>query len=203
MPRRTEDVVDGVRARAVSTSHYLRRIERAKSEGFITDLDAEQAYRGAFLSFHSIVENTIEYLFLGLLRGRVNHRLASVRPLISVRSDSVAIDVVFGGRKYADWLPYSDHTLRRSHRFFSGGMPFSSLNPSDRTDLDELTVLRNALAHESSHALTRFNRTFVHGKALLPPERRPAGYLRGNHAADQTRFEFLAARTARALQSLS
>ncbi len=203
MARTTTEVVDQVRARAVSTAGYLRRIETVCSEGRITELDAEQAYRGAFLSFHSHVENTLEYLFLGLLRGRVTHRLASVKPLIHVQSDAVATKVVFGGSRYADWLPYNHHTYDRSKIYFASGKPFTLLERPDRRALDHLTVLRNALAHESPHSLRRFHDEFTDGKALPPDQRRPAGYLRGFHAVGQTRFEFLTAQTARNLEALA
>jgi hypothetical protein len=182
---------------------YLRRIESAHTAGIISAPDAEQAYRGAFLSFHSYVENTIEYLFLGLLRGRVTHRLAEVRPLIQVSSDAVATKVVFDGRSYTDWLPYTRHTVERSKLYFAQGSPFTRMSKADRLGLDELTVLRNALAHESSHALRRFRAEFTDGKALPPTQLRPAGYLRGNHAVGLTRFEFLAARAAKALVALA
>ncbi len=202
MAKSVADVTDGVRARAESSRLYLRRIETAYVSGVITELDAEQAYRGAFLAFHSQVENTIEYLFLGLLRGRVKHRLKSVRPLADIASDSVATKIVFNGRPYADWLPFSDHTLRRSRLFFSEGRPFTSLSVGDRTGLDDLSVLRNALAHASHHAMRRFHAVFVDGKSLPTSQRRPTGYLRGEHAAGLTRFEFLAARATHALTAL-
>jgi len=202
LPRTTTDVVDRVRARAVSTADYLRRIEAVCSDGRITRLDAEHAYRGAFLSFHSHVENTIEYLFIGLLRGRVIHRLGSVRALVSIPSDAVATRVVFAGRRYADWLPYTRHTYDRSKIYFAAGKPFTLLDAPTRRALDDLTVLRNALAHESSQALRLFREVFTNGKALTPDQRRPAGYLRGFHAVGQTRFEFLLAQTARNLESL-
>jgi hypothetical protein len=202
MAKSVAAVTDTVRVKAESSRHYLRRIEKAVTTRAITELDAEQAYAGAFLAFHSHVENTIEYLFLGLLRGRVEHRLKSVRPLAEIASDSVATRIVFNGRSYVDWLPFSDHTLSRSKLFFSEGRPFTTLSKDDRLGLDELSVLRNALAHASGHAVRRFQKVFVEGKALPTSQKRPAGYLRGEHTVGLTRFEFLAARTARALTTL-
>jgi hypothetical protein len=175
MPKTADEVLDRVRAKAASTASYLRRIESVCAEGGITALDAEQAYRGAFLAFHSHVENTLEYLFIGLIRGRVTHRLQSVRPLLEVKSDAVATNIVFGGLRYADWLPYSRHTYSRSKVYFSSGKPFTILDKSDRSVLDSLTILRNALAHESSQSLRLFRTTFVDGKPLTADQRRPAG----------------------------
>ncbi len=203
MPKSTAEVVDRVRARAVSTAGYLNRIDTVCSEGRITTLDAEHAYRGAFLAFHSHIENTIEYLFLGLLRGRITHRLTSVRSLVAIQSDAVATKIVFDGRRYADWLPYSRHTFDRSKLYFASGRPFTLLDKDERRALDDLTVLRNALAHESSQALRRFRDEFTSGKALPIDQRRPAGYLRGFHAVGQTRFEFLMAQAAKSLESLA
>jgi hypothetical protein len=202
MPKPAEEVLDGIRARAGSTAQYLRRIEAVHVSGGLTSADVEQAYRGAFLYFHSHVENTLEYLFIGLIRGRVTHRRAAVRSLVNIPSDRVATKVVFNGRRYADWLPYSRHTFERAGVYFAEGRPFSEISKSDRESLDALTIIRNALAHDSSHAIRVFRKTFTDGKALPAAQLRPAGYLRGPHAIGQTRFEFLTAQAALLLESL-
>lgn len=113
------------------------------------------------------------------------------RSLVGIASSRVARGVVFGGRKYADWLPYNRHTMPRAEAFLAGGRPFSELLQSDRNFLDDLTTLRNALAHESSHALRQFRRAYTDGRPIAPQQHRPPAYLRGQHALGQRRFEYL------------
>ena len=47
-----------------------------------------------------------------------------------------------------------------------------------------------------------FRSNLVDGKGLPPPQRMPAGYLRGQHAPDQTRLEYFMAQGANALGRL-
>jgi len=92
--------------------------------------------------------------------------------------------------------------VKRAKAFLSGGRPFTDLSKPDRNFLDSLTVLRNALAHESSHAVALFRQEFTLGKALPPQQERPAGYLRGQHASGQTRFNYLLGRTVLVMRTL-
>lgn len=53
--------------------------------------------------------------------------------------------------------------------------------------------MRNALAHGSTRSVKQIRREFTDSLSLPPEQQRPAGYLRGQHAAGQTRFEHLLA----------
>ena len=164
--------------------------------------DIERVYAGGFLAFHTYLESSIERLFVGLLVGRFVSQYSTVRPLINVSVDNVAYRIVRGERGYAAWLPYKRYTVRRAKAFFSRGKPFTDLaNPQIKV-FDRLTILRNALAHDSYSTRREFRLTFTEGKALPPDELRPSGYLRGLHAVGQTRLDLLlsdAVRTARFL----
>jgi hypothetical protein len=107
---------------------------------------------------------------------------------VDVKSEVVARRIVTAGRKYVDWLPFDRHTEPRASAFLSGGRPFSKLENSDRRALDQLDVIRNALAHESSHSLRQFRRLYTEGKALPVDQLTPSGYLRGQHSIGTTRF---------------
>lgn len=189
MPRDAATVARAVQARANGLNQHVKRLEGLHAARAISDVDINRIYAGAFISYYSFYENSIEDLFLGLVTGRVSR--TSTSTLVHISSDVVARRVVFGGRKYADWLPYNAHTMPRADAFFSGGRPFSQLPKADRNSLDSLAILRNAAAHESTHSLRQFRRSFTDGHPIPPTQLRPAGYLRGQHNIAQTRFEFL------------
>jgi hypothetical protein len=148
--------------------------------------DLHRVYGGAFLAFATYVERSLERLFLGIVMKRL--AAPAIQPLVDVRSEVVARRVVAGGRKYVDWLPFERETEARAVAFLSAGKPFTSLDNADKRTLDRLGVMRNALAHESSHALRQFRRNFTDGRALPAAQLTPAGYLRGQHSPGLTRF---------------
>jgi hypothetical protein len=161
-------------------------MERLYADRKIGRPDLNRVYGGAFLSFHTYVERSLERLFLGVLMGRFT--APGVTPLVAIKSEVVARAVVSGGKKYVDWLPFERHAQARAIAFLASGKPFTDVEKVDARVLDRLGIVRNAIAHESSHALRMFRRTFVDGKALPPDQQTPAGYLRGQHSPGLTRF---------------
>ena len=137
--------------------------------------DLHRTYAGAYLGFYTYVERSIERLFLGILTGRLTSAQRGVRSLVTVRSDKVAREIVSSERSYADWIPY-DLTRRRAKAFLSGGRPFSTLSDVDRKVFVRMSLVRNALAHESSHALKQFQVQFVNGRSL-PPDQQSQGWV--------------------------
>jgi hypothetical protein len=186
MPNAPSKVAGEVASRAAGLNAYVARMERLRDAGELSRPDLNRVYGGAFLSFHTYVERSIERLFLGLLMGRFVG--PSLAPLIDVRSEVTARKIVNAGKKYVDWLPFDRHTEPRAAAFLSGGRPFTDLARADRRTLDQLGIIRNALAHESTHALRQFRRTYTDDRALPPEQLTPAGYLRGQHSLGTTRF---------------
>ena len=203
MHKSADTVAHEVATRAKSVDAFLNRIERLRGQGYLSNKDAERSYTGAFLEFHAFVEQSIERLFVGLLRERLKCKSRSVRPLIAVNSDVVALRIVRGDRRYIDWLPYNQYTMKRASAFFSRGDPFSRLDGSDIAVFEEASWIRNALAHQSRSALTVFKDRLVKGKSLPPDQQRPAGYLRGIHTAGQTRMGNILARAVIVMTKLS
>lgn len=168
-------------------------MERLAAGGELGQADLRRVYAGAYLSFYTYTERSIERLFLGLLMERFD--LVGVRPLVDVRSELVARAIVVGGRSYADWLPLERHTVPRAQAFLSQGKPFSEVPRADIRTLDRVSIVRNALAHESSHALRQFRKAFTRDRPIPPDQRSPAGYLRGQHALGTTRLSNFFAET--------
>lgn len=193
MARPIDDVAQEVARRSRGLDQHLGRVEHSASMQHLTRTDLERIYCGAFMSYITFLERSIERAFLGLLMGRFTSQQSAVRSLVRIESEQVARAVVNGGRSYVDWLPFEDHTKPRAKAFFSRGKPFTDLQAADRAVLRRAHAVRNAIAHESSAAVRRFRRECVDGLALPPNQRRPGGYLRGHHAVGQSRIQFMMA----------
>ena len=141
-------------------------------------------------------------VFMGLLMGRLQTSRRGVRSLVLIQSDVVGRRVVRRDRRYVDWLPYR-LTRDRAEAFFASGEPFASLTDSQAQPFERVRIVRNALAHGGEHAMRQFRKTFTDGLALPAEQRRPAGYLRGQHAVGQTRFAHLLAEAVLVMRSLT
>ena len=174
MPKPAITIYDKLISKARGLNLYLGRIDKLQRIRDLRLEDAEKAYAGALLEFHAFFETSIENLFLGLLRGRIQSPDSKVRSLTIVNSDSVARAIVFGGRNYVDWLPYERFTITRAKAFFSRGRPFTQLDNNDHKAFRNLSTIRNALAHHSSSSNRAFKKAFIDGKPIQPRQRRPS-----------------------------
>jgi hypothetical protein len=179
------DIADACSRRANFLAGYARRLARRCA----SEADVNQVFAGAYVSYVTYFENQIELLFIGLLTGRLIHSDHKVRAVVAMPNARTAKSLILGGKRYVDWLPFDQHTKPRSLAFFVEGAPFADLSAQHRASLDKASVLRNALAHSSDHALKRFQTVFVDGHSLPPAQQSPAGFLRGAHSLSQNRFE--------------
>ena len=201
MPRDAQTVSDALRRRAKALDRYLRRMELRYRRGEVPKADLKYAYAGAFVTFYTETESRLEESFLGLLTGRIKPPRSVIRPLIEVKSDAVARNILKGDRSFVDWLPY-DRTRKRAQAFFSRGEPFYSLDKSRQKTFGRASILRNAIAHRSGSANRLFTSEFVEGKNLPPSDRKPTGYLRGYHATSQRRISLHFAEMVASLDDL-
>lgn len=178
-------VADACARRANYLVHYTNRMTARCN----SDADRNQVYAGAYVAYLAFFEQQLEELFIGLLTGKYLHPKNEVRPLVLMPSAKAAKSIITGGRSYVDWLPYDQHTRKRAPAFLLAGEPFYSLSKPDRSSLERASILRNAVAHQSDHSQRRFSKEFTAGKALRSSELQPAGYLRGLHSRQRTRFE--------------
>lgn len=200
MPRPGTDHFAGFARDVQGQNAYVRRMEVALDNGDLRRSDIVRVYEGAFLLFHTSLERSLEELFMGVLMRRIVVTGAGIRPLVDIRSEVVARRAVCGERKYVDWLPY-DMTRRRARAFLAGGKPFDRPTGLDEAAFRRASVLRNAIAHGGAHSMRAFRNTFQLD-GLPAAQQRPAGFLRGRHAAGQTRFEFTLAECSRVLDRL-
>jgi len=177
-----------------------KKIERLYSQRLLVRRDVERVYEGLYLDAITSLEATIEDLFIRIVTGRSSPAGVVVR--VSFNSSQVARDVMLGGeRKYLDWFPYS-RTEKRAKAFLRGGRPFTRLSSGDKRVLEEMLIIRNAIAHKSPHARKRFQE-FASNFPLVSRERTPAGFLRSKIDPTTTRYQFYVSEMVRIIQLLS
>lgn len=165
--------------------HFERMLRRSKAVA-----DRNQIVAGIFVSYYAFYERQLEALFMGLLTGNLTHPTAAVKPLATFTSVQAADVIVRDGKNYVDWLPFDQHTMKRATIYFEDGEPFDRLDKTQRRVLEELGLLRNALAHQSAHSLRRFRAELVDGNGLPTSQSNPAGYLRGDYSLGVTRLNY-------------
>lgn len=191
MPKLASAAIEAFISRLERLERTRSRVERRFAESLLARRDVEQLYEGMYLNIVKSFEEFIEDLFLGLLAGRYEGR-ASIRPLMSFKSERVARKVVFGGKSYVDWLPYSDFTQKRARLFFSRGEPFCRLDDDDRNFLRKALIIRNAIAHTSRFSQEEFQQHIIGNSPLLPNEKTPPGFLRSLIGAPPSDSQFQA-----------
>lgn len=201
MARPAKQIADALASKALGLSRYVGRVEEQFNAGGLRRADVHRAYAGAFVYFHLHLETAIDDLFMGYLMNRLDLTRGKVRPLVAIKSEMVARRVVRGERRFVDWLPYH-YTRERAKMFLSGGGPFERLSGSQEAPLERVRVIRNAIAHASGHAQSQFEKTCLSGLALPPEQRRPAGFLRGQHAVGQSRFDYHVAQAVSVMRHL-
>lgn len=176
MPRPASSISDDFTARLRTFERARAKFERLLLSGHVSRQDVGLFYEGIFLRTVTSFESLLEELFVGLLSGGIVPA-RNVRPRVTFRSPAVARDVMLGGRAYVDWLPYN-HTDKRANAFFRAGLPFCKLDKAEIKSLERMLTIRNAVAHQSGAARTKFEKEVVGTSPLLPAEPTPAGFLR-------------------------
>jgi hypothetical protein len=177
--------------RSLQRLDYTRdRMERLFSRGQIRKVDLDSVYEALFLRAVTSFEAFLEDLFLAILAGRAQYGRQRVRVLMSVSSRDDLMQILLQGNAFMNWLPFSN-TEKRAKLYLRDGRPFTDLDDGDKSQLKTITVIRNAIAHKSAHALSEFDRTVIGSLSLLQNERSPAGFLRSRIASGpaQSRFE--------------
>lgn len=160
-----------------------KKQEALFSNGQLARRDIEEVYAALFLDVVVSFEDLIEELFIGLLAGKIRARRSNVSVRIRIQSDKVARDVVLQGRKFFDWLPY-ERTKNIASVFFTGGRPFTLLTTDEEKHMEKCLTIRHAIAHQSRHALSKFQQELLAGSSLMPRDKRPKSFLRAQFSAN-------------------
>lgn len=151
----------------------------------------------ALLRTFSVLEHFIEEVFyLCLLSDPTLHGSGSI---IAVTDRSQAELLLTGGplgrRSFVSWLPL-ERVLELAETYLLPGHPFDRLRfrQTERKAVDDLVVVRNAVAHADSPAVDKFRAL---AKSRGYPSSRAADYLQSRRAGQQevlilmTRVEFI------------
>jgi hypothetical protein len=152
-------------------------MERLLRRGELSVIDVEEVYAGIFLDIFTEFEALIEALFLGLVSRELRTVINPVTQIVTIKPAAKIREIVFSGKSYLDWLPYTDYTIPRAKMYFADGKPFSLLTVSQKDSLKSYHLIRNALAHKSDSATKKFS-DMISSLPLLPNEKTPCGYLR-------------------------
>lgn len=74
---------------------------------------------------------------------------------VSPRDEQHARDIIRGEKRFATWARGSE-VIKRAELFFERGEPFSSGLGAASSDLADMVVVRNRIAHQSGMAKTQF-----------------------------------------------
>ncbi|MFA5877734.1 MAG: hypothetical protein WC880_05260 [Candidatus Paceibacterota bacterium] len=191
-----KDALDVARVYTTRLRHAeatRKRAEKLFRAARMERRDIERLYAGLFLEAYTGLENAFEELFFGFIAGQVTHVSGTVSPNISVINQSIIPELVYGGgRHYANWLNYDD-TKKRALLFLLDGKPFDQLDGTDKATLKILSIVRNAIAHDSISAKKTFIKDVIAPATFSSPiETKPLGYLRSlfiSTPPTQTRYE--------------
>ena len=161
------------------------KIENLYSTRSIVLRDLQSLYSGLFINVVTEFEAFLESHFIYSLSGASK----ASKPRVLINRRTVAYDILRGERSYVDWLPYR-FSVKRADRFFKGGHSFSILDKTDIKVLEEICLIRNALAHNSHYSKQRFEQDVIGGICLRPKERNPVGYLRYSFKAKTVYFQY-------------
>lgn len=177
MPRRPSYLARDFATKLLLLESTRAKVETLHSPGPLARQDVETVYAGLFIDAFTEFEALIERLFLGLFDGSLRSTTQPTTRIFTVTPKTSCRTVVFDGNNYVDWLPIDERTIKRAKRFLTGGIPFTSLLSTEKSNLKSAHLLRNALAHKSDSATKNFLKS-INQQALLPHEKTPSGYLR-------------------------
>lgn len=203
MPQPSRILADSLIGHLKSLELTRLKFELQFREGHIVRRDLEQVYSGLFLEAITSFEAFIEDLFIRLLISGSIRAPSHIVPKALFKSRSIAAQIVLGGQKYLDWLPYS-FTERRAIAFFRNGLPFCSLDRPEKNSIEKWLLIRNVIAHKSKHAKKVFEEKLIEGIPLAPREKTPAGFLRSELRISPTltRYQYYMLEMARVAQKL-
>lgn len=168
-----------LRSRTDTLGTAVRSGIRANSASKLNKQGLSAIHEAAFLSIARSFEVFLEELFfVAVSEPPGKSGLVDVSPRINFDTRAEAEEYVLDNKDYLDWLPWAPVTTRRSERYLASGGPFGRLEraPQEKSFLKDHHTIRNAIAHESGTARTRFLKLPPVTK-LPPSQQTPSGLL--------------------------
>ena len=200
MSNKKDELLKKLLRRIESLEKTRDRMESLFDAKEISKKDIEQVYKGLFLDMVSSFESIIEEIFVYFLLEKHQLKVKKIKPIVRFKNNPSAKKIIFNNNDWVDWLPYG-RTIKLADIYFLNGYPFTTLGFADpaknRTDIDnakkaltEISKIRNAIAHQSSHSKEQFLKSIA-GYTLSPQEKTPVGFLRNEFRISpvQNRFQ--------------
>lgn len=180
--------IDVLRRNLERSDKTRARMESLYAQARIKLVDLHSTYEALFLRGVTSFEVFLEDLFVGILRRKLTYPKSRVSLRMVAANDKALMEILLQNDKYLSWMPFK-RTEERAKMYLVGGRPFSDLEEGDRQTLTTITIIRNAIAHNSTHARAEFAKKVIGSRALLKVEKSPAGFLRSQANPTQKRFE--------------
>jgi hypothetical protein len=165
-------------------------MEGLHADGRIVLRDLHAVYEALFVTAYSSFEAFLEAQFFAILAERaVYAKKRKVVLRMKPTSPAALREILLQGKDYLTWIPFNQ-TEDRAKLYLKDGRPFSELDGGNKSKIKAVHLIRNAIAHKSDHSKRLFDEKVIGGMALLPVERKPAGFLRSQVRASPVVIRF-------------
>lgn len=138
--------------------------------------DTEEITGLALLKLTLAWESFVEDSFLRYLCGAKS--AANKAPLLLVAKEptlNAAFKTLSGGNRYLAWQ--ADTTIKRANKYFDAGGPYATAVNGAKSDLDDMTEVRNRIAHRSEHSVKSFQDVVRAHLGYVPAGMTPGRFL--------------------------
>lgn len=153
-----------------SSTNLIAKVKSFGIPQIQLEMIVEMAYLRIFVSWESFLEES----FIRYAIGAISPSGNAPNTLIHPQNIGHALDLVIAGRDYISWNSASE-IIQRSALYFQDGEPYRSALEPAITDLDEMNIIRNRIAHKSAKSKSKFNsfirRKFGHSVRGMTPGR--------------------------------
>lgn len=163
------------------------------------DILTEMVFLRAYTSWENFLENT----FLLYLLGHKPPKGAPPRRFGFPPDSTAADEWCRDGKPYSKWN-ISD-VQRRANRWFKDGKPFTPALQSQRSRLEQLVTIRNAIAHKSTSVHDKFENLVRLELGNVPPNTSVGSFLmtlKPNAPTPSSFLEFYVGEMQRAAQTI-
>lgn len=141
--------------------------------------DVEEVAGLALLKLSLAWESFVEDSFLRYLCGA--RSAAGVAPtLLGIKEPSLAaaFKAVSLGNRFISWP--AESTVKRANKYFEGGGPYATTIAGTKSDLEDISSIRNRIAHRSDYSVTAFRDVVRLHLGFVPAGMTPGRFLLHN-----------------------
>lgn len=130
------------------------------------------AFLQTFIAWEEFLDESFTLYLLGMRppKGKCPRRLHNP----SKRKD--AMRLIVGDRNYADWTK-TDALKKRATKYFRDGEPYKSVLGGHQNVLNDMNIIRNAIAHSSTYSREQFKALVRTKLGTFPPNLSVAKFL--------------------------